>query len=192
MNWRIVKQSLVFLLSFAILTGLVYPALITGIAQVVFPWQSNGSPVKTAGGETIGLQNIGQSFTGPAYFWSRPSSTEGSPYNAGASGGSNWSALNPKLKEAASQHLMDLEDGNGSISLSVPMDMLTSSASGLDPHISPAAALIQVSRVARARGLTEEQVRNLVYSHIENRDFYLLGEPRVNVLQLNLALDALK
>lgn len=161
-----------------VVTGLVYPLLVTGIAQVVFPRQANGD-----------ASLIGQPFTGPRYFWSRPSATS-PPYNAAASSGSNLGPTNPALIErvrADVEQIQAAHPGKGP----VPVDLVTASASGLDPHISPAAALYQVDRVAAARGLDPAAVRGLVEEHTEGRFLGVIGEPRVNVLRLNLALDAL-
>ena len=162
-----------------VVAGLVYPLLVTGIAQVVFPRQANGD-----------ASLIGQPFTGPGYFWSRPSATA-PPYNAAASSGSNLGPTNPVLIErvkADVERVRAAHPGKGP----VPVDLVTASASGLDPHISPAAALYQVERVAAARNLDPAAVRRLVEEHTEGRTFGVLGEPRVNVLRLNLALDRLR
>lgn len=160
-----------------VLTGLIYPLVVTGIAQAAFPRQADGSP---------GL--IGQPFAGPRYFWSRPSATTPA-YNAAASGGSNLGPTNPALLarvKADMERIRTAHPGKGEI----PVDLVTTSASGLDPHISPAAAFYQVERVAAARGLDPAAVRKLVEEHVEGRTFGVLGEPRVNVLKLNLSLDA--
>jgi K+-transporting ATPase ATPase C chain len=180
------------LFSLAILTGLLYPMLITGIAQVVFPWQANGSLVKSLNGEIIGSQHIGQSFQDAGHFWSRPSATADFAYNAKASGGSNLSVLNPTLSEQVSDRIAKIKQSDPENKLPIPIDLITASASGLDPHISPQAALYQVHRVAQTRGLPEEQVRELVMSHIEQPTVNFFGEPRVNVLLLNLALDSVQ
>lgn len=174
---HLLTAVLIFLL-FTVLTGLAYPLLVTGIAQAAFPRQANGSP-----------ELIGQPFSGPRYFWSRPSATSPA-YNAAASSGSNLGPTNPALIDrvkADVERIRAAHPGKGNI----PVDLVTTSASGLDPHISPAAALYQVERVAMARGLDPAAVRGLVEKHIEGRTFGVIGEPRVNVLKLNLELDTL-
>ena len=184
-----------------LVTGFVYPALVTLIAQAAFSHQANGS-ILTREGKAIGSELIGQPFDEPRYFWGRPSATtkdgKDLPYNAASSGGSNLGPTNPALvggkeieKEpgAIRQRVKYMKDKNGS-DAPVPVDLVTASASGLDPHISPAAAEYQVARVARARGMSVDAVSKLVAAHTESRTFGVLGEPRVNVLKLNLALDA--
>lgn len=170
-----------------VLLGLLYPLAMTGISQLVFPEKANGQIV-VRNGVKIGSRIIGQPFTGPAYFHSRPSDTGDYPYNAANSGGSNLGPTNRKLIEQVNAAAAVL-DAHGPAE-PVPIDLVTSSASGLDPDISPAAAYFQVPRVARDRHLSEDQLRSLVQSHIEGRQWGFLGEPRVNVLELNLALDA--
>jgi len=174
-----------------ILTGLLYPLTVTGLAQLFFPDQANGSLIVRKD-KVVGSKLIGQYFDKPEYFWSRPSATAPFPYNAAASGGSNLGPTNPVLIDAVKARVAALRTADPGNSLPVPVDLVTASASGLDPHISPAAALYQVKRVARARGLDENSVLTLVSKHTEERQFGVLGEPRVNILELNLALDVLK
>ncbi|QQR75613.1 MAG: potassium-transporting ATPase subunit KdpC [Holophagales bacterium] len=180
------KPAILLLLVLTVLTGLLYPLGVTAFAQVFFPRQANGSLV-TRDGRVVGSELVGQPFAAPEYFWGRPSATV-PPYDAGASAGANLGPTNPALVErvAATVSALRAAHGEGPI----PVDLATSSASGLDPHLSPAAALYQVPRVARARGLTVEAVRRLVEQQVEGRQLGFLGEPRVNVLRLNLALDA--
>ncbi len=183
------RPAAVLLGLFTLLTGVAYPLAVTGAAQAIFPTQANGSLLRN-GSEVVGSRLVGQAFDEPGYFWGRPSVTAPSPYNAGASTGSNLGPTNPALADAVRERIERLRQADAAaVATPVPVDLVTASASGLDPDISPAAALYQVPRVARARGLGEEQVRALVQRHIESRTFGLLGEPRVNVLRLNLALD---
>ena len=181
------RTATLVLMTLSLLTGVVYPAIVTGVAQVVFPHQANGSMLRR-GNTQAGSALIGQSFTRPEYFWSRLSATGGRPYNAAASSGSNYGPMHPALLESAQTRIAALDKAGSSVS-AVPVDLVTSSASGLDPHISPAAAEFQVSRVAAVRRVEEAVVRSLVQQHTQGRTFGMLGEPRVNVLQLNLALD---
>jgi len=176
------------LIVMSVLTGVVYPVVVTVIAQVAFPRQANGSLVMKDG-KAVGSALIGQPFDDPKYFWSRPSATSPFADNAAASSGSNLSPTNPDLVKAVQGRVDALRAADPGNTAPVPVDLVTASGSGLDPHISPAAALYQVSRVARARKLDLEAVRQLVDRHIEGRSLGLLGEPRVNVLVLNLALD---
>lgn len=184
------RPALTMLLLMTVLTGVVYPLTVTGLAQLFFQEQANGSVIMREG-KVIGSNLIGQYFDKPEYFWTRPSATTPFPYNAAASGGSNLGPTNPVLIEAVKARVIALRAADPGNDVAIPVDLVTSSGSGLDPHISPAAALYQVKRVARARGLDEAVVRTLLSEHTEERQFKLLGEQRVNVLQLNLALDAL-
>ena len=186
--WMHVRASLILIVLLTVVTGVIYPLVITGIAQVTFPAQANGSLV-FRGGQPVGSALIGQPFDDPKYFWSRPSATSPFPDNAAASSGSNQGPLNPALAETVQGRVDALRAADPGNTAPVPVDLVTASGSGLDPDISPAAALYQVARVARERKLDVETVRTLVERHIEGRTFGLLGEPRVNVLALNLALD---
>jgi K+-transporting ATPase ATPase C chain len=188
---RTFKDSFLMLVVLTIVTGVMYPLIVTGIAQGVFPAQANGSLVERDG-KSVGSTLIGQPFSEPKYFWSRPSATAPMPYNAGASSGSNQGPLNPALADAVKGRIEALQKADPDNKAPVPVDLVTASSSGLDPHISPAAAEYQIARVAKARGLAPEKVRALVTEHTEGRQLGFLGEPRVNVLRLNLALDALK
>jgi K+-transporting ATPase ATPase C chain len=180
--------ALAALVVFTALTGVVYPLVVTALAQVAFTHQANGSLVMRDGRAT-GSELIGQPFSDEKYFWSRPSATSPYPYNAASSSGSNLGPTNPALENAVSARIRALRDAEPSARVPVPVDLVTSSASGLDPHISPQAAEHQVRRVARARGLPVEEVRTLVRENTEDPTWGLLGEPRVNVLRLNLGLD---
>jgi K+-transporting ATPase ATPase C chain len=183
------RPAIVVLVVLTIITGIAYPLLITGIAQIVFQKQANGSLIERDG-KVVGSTLIGQPFSDPKYFWSRPSATAPVPYNAGASSGSNQGPLNPALTEAVQARIDALKAADPNQTKPIPVDLVTASGSGLDPHISPAAAEYQVPRVARLRGLPEDKVRALVAQHTRGRQLGILGEPRVNVLELNLALDA--
>jgi K+-transporting ATPase ATPase C chain len=182
------RPTLVTLILFTIITGVIYPLLVTGIAQVVFPEKANGSFIKKDG-KIVGSELIGQPFSDTKYFWSRVSATGPYAYNGGASAGSNYGPLNPALLDAVKKRVEDLRVTDSLNTQPIPVDLVTSSASGLDPHISIAAALYQVPRVARVRVISEPQVRALVDQFTEGRQLGFLGEPRVNVLTLNFALD---
>lgn len=184
----LVRPAAMLLLVFTVITGLVYPAVITGIARVVFPSQARGSLIEE-NGRVVGSSLIGQPFDDPRFFWGRPSATGTHPNNAAASSGSNQGPLNPALLDAVAARVAALRAADPDNDKPIPIDLVTASGSGLDPHVSPAAAHYQVARVARARGLDESAVRTLVGAHVEGRTFGVLGEPRVNVLRLNLALD---
>jgi K+-transporting ATPase ATPase C chain len=185
------------LLILTVLTGLIYPLVVTGIAQVVFSHQANGSLIMI-NGRAYGSELIGQQFADPKYFWGRLSATGDFPYNAfnadtlTGSSGSNYGPLNPALKEAVQARIDALRAADPGNTASVPVDLVTASGSGLDPHISIAAAWYQVHRVAQARGMSDEAVKALVNQYTKGRQFGFLGEPTVNVLELNLALDGLK
>jgi len=187
---RQIRSSLLMLLVMTVLTGLVYPFVVTGLAQALFPHRANGSLLERDG-KLVGSVLIGQPFDEAGYFWSRPSATSPLPYNAGSSGGSNLGPTNPALKDAVRARVATLRAADPENQSPVPVDLVTSSASGLDPHISPAAAEYQVHRVAKARGIGEDRLRQLVAEHTQGRTLGLLGEPRVNVVELNLALDRL-
>ncbi len=185
---KTLRSALVLFLLLTLLTGVVYPLLVTLIAQAVFPRQANGSIVERDG-KPVGSELIGQQFDDPRYFWSRPSKTDPVPYNAASSNGSNLGPTNPDHLKAVRERIEAIRKAHPEQTGPVPIDLVTASASGLDPHISPAAAEYQVWRVAKARGLSEDRVRQLVTASTEGRKLGLLGEPRVNVLRLNLALD---
>jgi potassium-transporting ATPase KdpC subunit len=189
----IFRPAIVLFLFLSVLTGLAYPLLVTAIAKGVFPSQASGSII-LRDGKPVGSELIGQNFTDPKYFWGRPSATSTTPYNATASGGSNIGPTNPALIEAVKGRIQALNatEINKTQRAPVPVDLVTASASGLDPHISPAAAIYQVDRVANARGLTVDSVLVLVKAQIETPLFGVFGEPRVNVLKLNLALDTVR
>lgn len=191
----LIRPTVVALALLVLLTGVVYPLTVTALAQLIMPRQANGSLVQRAG-VVVGSELIGQAFDDPRYFWGRPSATAPFPYNGAASSGSNLGPSNAALAAAAQARLDALQAANAALGLTValpvPVDLVTASASGLDPHISPAAAAYQTPRVAAARGLSEAQVRALVEQHTAGRQFGLLGEPRVDVLELNLALDGLQ
>lgn len=185
------RPALVLFGLLSLLTGLAYPALVTGIAQALMPWQANGSLVVGGDGQILGSHVVGQAFDDPRYFWSRPSATGAHPYDGASSSGSNAGPTSPALAEAIAARIEVLRAADPESTAPIPVELVTASASGLDPDLSPAGALYQVARVARVRHLPEADVRALVERHVEGRALGLLGEPRVNVLALNLALDAL-
>ncbi len=189
---RQTRSAVLMIIVLTILLGIVYPLVMTGVAQVLFPFQANGSLVRDASGKVIGSALIGQNFSDPKYFHPRPSAAGDKGYDATSSGGSNLGPTNKKLIDTVQQNAEAYRKENGlAADAQVPVDAVTASASGLDPDISPANAYLQVARVAKARGLSEAQVRALVDQHTQGRILWILGEPRVNVLELNLALDNL-
>jgi K+-transporting ATPase ATPase C chain len=190
---EIIKQAKIafaLLIAISILTGLLYPLLVTGVAQLIFPSQANGSII-TADHKMVGSALIGQSFTEPKYFWGRPSATTPYPYNAEASSGSNYGPMNPDFLFSVKNQIAKWQQADIDNLKSIPVDLVTASGSGLDPDISPLAAYFQVHRVAKERNLMDADVNSLINKNIQQRQLGILGEPRVNVLQLNLALDDL-
>lgn len=187
---RLIRNALVLLLVMTAITGVVYPLAVTGLARLAFASQAGGSLVKRDG-HVIGSALIGQPFSSPVYFWSRPSATTPTPYNGDASGGSNLGPTNPALTDLVKKRIAALRAADPGNTAPVPVDLVTASASGLDPDISPAAAQWQAARVARARGLPLERVQALIAANTQGMQYDALGEPRVNVLALNLALDRL-
>ncbi len=184
------KPAILMLSVLTLITGVAYPAAVTGIAQALFPEQANGSLIEEKG-DVLGSTLIGQPFSDPKYFWGRPSATAPMPYNAGASSGSNQGPTNPALEDAVKARIEALKGADPAQLAAIPVDLVTASGSGLDPHVSPAAARWQAPRVARERKLAESEVLALIERHGEGRQLGFLGEPRVNVLTLNLALDRL-
>ncbi len=185
------RTAITTLVLFTILTGLLYPLVVTGFAQLVFPYKANGSLIKKDG-KAIGSELIGQPFIDPKYFWSRPSATVPSAYDAGASSGSNYGPINQIYFNRVKKRIQDLKAVDSTNTQSVPVDLVTTSGSGLDPHISVAAALYQLPRVTRIRNLNQNQVRSMLAQCTKGRQLGSLGESRVNVLKLNLALDAMQ
>ena len=188
---QILRPAISLFIVLSILTGLIYPMVLTGLAQLLFPQQAGGSLVERDG-KPVGSRLIGQNFSDPKYFWGRLSATSPMPYNGAGSSGSNLAATNPALVDQAKGRIDALRAADATLAGSIPVDLATASASGLDPDIRPESALLQAPRVAQARGLDLERVRSLVAAHIEKPWLGLLGEPRVNVLELNLALDDVK
>jgi potassium-transporting ATPase KdpC subunit len=188
---KIIRPVIVSLFVFTVITGVLYPLAVTGIAQLFFPVQANGSAI-VKNGKLAGSSLIGQPFDNPEYFWGRLSATSPFPYNSSASSGSNRSQTKPALIKQAQERMVILREADPQASASVPADLATASGSGLDPHISPAAAEYQIRRVANARGLDEAKVHTLVKNNTKGRTLGILGEPRVNVLELNTALDGIK
>ena len=188
--FRQLRPVLMVFLLLTVATGIIYPLLVTGVAQLAFPERANASLIRREGGYA-GSELIGQPFDDPKYFWGRLSATADFPYNSASSSGSNLGPSNPALVEAVKARVEALQKADPGNKSSIPIDLVTSSGSGLDPHITAAAALYQAPRVARARGLSEDQIRRLLDQFSEGRQWGFLGEPRVNVLKLNLALDHL-
>jgi K+-transporting ATPase ATPase C chain len=188
---HLLRQAVLLLIFLTLLTGFLYPLSITGVSRAIFPHQANGSLIMV-NGRLMGSELIGQPFEALRYFRARPSATAPFPYNSAASTGSNWSPSSTELIKIVQERISLLQNADPQNRISIPIDLVTSSGSGLDPHISPAAALYQVPRVAGARGLDEESVRRLVLSHIRGRAFGILGEPVVHVLTLNMDLDNLR
>lgn len=188
---RQLKTAATLFLMMTLITGLIYPLFITLIAQIFFNWQANGSLIQYQG-KTIGSALIGQTFTDPKYFWGRPSATTPYSYNAANSSGSNLGPSNPTLLSTIKTRVDYLHKIDPNNSMLIPVDLVTASGSGLDPDISPLAAMYQVHRIATARGLPEAELQSLIQQYMKNRSFYILGEPRVNVLDLNIMLDGLK
>jgi K+-transporting ATPase ATPase C chain len=184
----LIRPAVVLFAVLSVVTGVVYPLAVTGVARLAFPAQAGGSLV-LKDGKPVGSSLVGQSFSDPRYFWSRPSVTGPMPYNGANSGGSNLGPSNPALVDAVKGRIAALKAADPDNPLAVPVDLVTASASGLDPHISAAAAHYQVARIAKARLLAPAAVQAIVDAHTEQRRFGMLGEPRVNVLALNLALD---
>ena len=185
-----IKTAFILLVILTILTGLCYPLMVTALAQLLFPWEANGSILKS-GKTHVGSALIGQSFTSEDYFWGRPSATSPFPYNGESSSGSNSGPSNPQFLKTVKQRVVHLKHAHSENDDLIPVDLVTASGSGLDPDISPAAAFYQISRIAKARNIPENQIQDLIQDQITNRPLSLLGEPRVNVLQLNIALDQL-
>lgn len=186
------KPAIILFIILTVVTGVIYPAVVTGLAQLLFPNQANGSLITGSNGKIIGSSLIGQPFSSPGHFWGRPSATGPFPYNAGASSGSNLGPTNPALADAVKARIEALKAADPGNKAPVPIDLVTASGSGLDPHISPAAAEYQIARVAKARKIELAKLRELVQAHTEARQWGVFGEPRVNVLTLNLALDAMR
>jgi potassium-transporting ATPase KdpC subunit len=191
---RLIRDALLLLVVLSVVTGLAYPLAVTGLARLIFPVQAGGSLISSQG-HVIGSRLIGQPFQSPGYLWSRPSATSPEPYNAALSSGSNLGPLNPELAAAVASRIQHLRQTSGADSTRadstrpVPIDLVTTSGSGLDPHLSPAGAFYQLKRIAAARGVTEGEIRQVIQSHLEPRQWGILGEPRVNVLAVNLDLD---
>jgi K+-transporting ATPase ATPase C chain len=189
--WQPIRTAVLLFAVMTLLTGIVYPLAVTGLAQALFPRQANGSLIKI-NEEKTASELVGQPFSEPRYFWGRPSATMPVAYNGASSTGSNLGPTNPALKEAVQKRIASLLAADRGNRLPIPADLVTASGSGLDPHISPAAAMYQVPRVAKAHGIDERKVSDLVRMHIRDRQFGIFGEPTVHVLSLNMALDAMR
>ena len=189
--FALLRQAILIFVILTLVTGVAYPLAMTLIAQGLFPHQANGSLIER-GGKVVGSKLIGQHFDNPRYFWGRPSATGPTPYNAAASTGSNFGPTNPAQLDAVRGRIDALRKAHGNKEATIPVDLVTASGSGLDPHITPAAAEFQIARVAKSRNLSAEAIREQVLKSTEGRQFGILGEPRVNVLELNLALDSLQ
>jgi len=188
----LIRQAIILLIFLTVLTGVLYPLAVTLLAQTLFPRQANGSIIITDGNRIVGSELIGQPFAASRYFWSRPSATTPHPYNGAASTGSNWGPASAELVILVQERAKYLRRVDPQNRAPIPVDLVTSSGSGLDPHISPAAALYQLPRVAKARGVDEQRLRRLILSHIQGRTFGVLGEPVVPVVKLNMALDNMR
>jgi potassium-transporting ATPase KdpC subunit len=186
-----IKPAIILFALLTLITGVIYPLVVTAIAQLLFPFQANGSLILDDTNKPVASRMIGQSFSSPGYFWGRPSATSPFPYNAEASSGSNLGPTNSTLIAAITSRIEVLKAADPGNKAPIPVDLITTSASGLDPHISPDAAVYQINRVAKARNIDPQKIRNLIEANTSSRQFWLLGEPRVNVLMLNLALDAM-
>jgi K+-transporting ATPase ATPase C chain len=189
--WQQIRSAVLLFIVVTSLTGIVYPFVVTGLAQILFPRQANGSLIKISGNKKAS-ELIGQPFSDPGYFWGRPSATTPTAYNGASSAGSNLGPSNPELKATVQMRITALLAADHENHLPIPVDLVTASGSGLDPHISPASALYQVSRVAQARGADKKNIEELVRLHIRDRQFGIFGEPTVHVLRLNMALDAMR
>lgn len=185
-----IKPALLLFIIFTIICGGIYPAVVTGLAYTIFPGQAKGSIITDKSGKEIGSALIGQPFSDPKYFWPRPSATSDFGFNPMASGGSNAGPTNPAYLQTVSDRVKTLKDTG--VTANIPADLVQASASGLDPHITPESALLQLPRISKARGISEDHLRVVVSKHIEERQFGFMGAPRVNVLVLNLALDGAK
>ena len=184
------KPAVLLFIVFTIICGGIYPAVVTGVASIIFPKQAGGSMIADTNNRVVGSSLIGQPFSEAKYFWPRPSATSGFRYNPQASGGSNSGPTNADFIKTVGDRVQILRDSG--VNGNIPADLALASASGLDPHVSPEAANVQISRVAKARGMTEESLTKLVASHVEDRQWGLFGQPRVNILELNLALDGMR